>query len=164
MHESGYFLIISISITGRLNWGFDVIFKSWFSQPIPTVIVIIYWCYPSQTLNSQTKYHICRIIFNLCSVVLTVLLYQYRDAQNQCCQIKLYFVNKVIVIVLALVLPVSWLASAHPLEVWHPLRSSSICQHSLLHFTAFRQVTDLAPKYSLQSEIRGRVIEWQEFD
>lgn len=59
---------------------------------------------------------------------------------------------------------VSWLASAHPLEVWHPLHSNSICQQSLLHFTALRQVTALAPKYSLQAEIRGRVTEWQEFD
>lgn len=33
-----------------------------------------------------------------------------------------------------------------------------------LHFTALRQVTDLPLKYIWQAEIRGRMIEWQEFD
>lgn len=82
------------------------------------------------------------------------------------CQIWLYQVIKVIVIqtVLVLVLPVSWLASARPLEVWHPLRCGSVCQHSLLYFTALRQVTDLAPKHGWQAEIRGTAIEWQGFD
>lgn len=79
----------------------------------------------------------------------------------QCCQTELYFV---IPSVLGPRPSVSWLASAHPLEVWHPLHSDSICQRSLLHFTALRQVTAPAPKYSLQAEIRGRVTRWQRTD
>lgn len=46
----------------------------------------------------------------------------------QCCQTELYFV---IPSVLGPRPSVSWLASAHPLEVWHPLHSDSICQRSL---------------------------------
>lgn len=79
----------------------------------------------------------------------------------QCCQTELY---SVIPSVLGPRPSVSWLASAHPLEVWHPLHSDSICQRSLLHFTALRQVTAPAPKYSLQAEIRGRVTRWQRPD
>lgn len=111
--------------------------------------IITEWCFVSKVQHSL-----------LC-------ISMHCDTQNQPCQIKMYFMNKVIVIpiVLALVLPVSWLASAHPLEVWHPLHSASICLHSLLHScTALRQVTGLAPKYSSQAEIRGRVIEWQGCD
>lgn len=63
-----------------------------------------------------------------------------------------------------LILPVSGLASVHPLEVWHPLHSVSMCQHRLLYFTVIKQVIALAPKYNRQAEIRGRVIEWQQFD
>lgn len=119
---------------------------------------------PFQTLNSQIIiewYFVSKVQHSLFCISMR------RDTQNQPCQIKMYLMNKVIVIpiVLALVLPVSWLASAHPLEVWHPLHSASICPHSLLHScTALRQVTGLAPKYSSQAEIRGRVIEWQGFD
>lgn len=79
----------------------------------------------------------------------------------QCCQTELYFV---IPSVLGPRPSVSWLASAYPLEVWHPLHSDSICQRSLLHFTALRQVTAPAPKYSLQAEIRGRLTRWQRSD
>lgn len=86
---------------------------------------------------------------------------------HQCCQIKLYLVIMVILIQIVSCpcpCPVSWLASARPLEAWHPLCSASACQRHLLYFAALRQVTDLAPKYSWQAEIRGRVIEWQGFD